>query len=148
MILMTKMKIFRIICNALSSGYPYLTLVLSGNSQLSYFVQNLIEDINHQKLISVASAWEIAIKQSKNKLALAIPLEDYIQQKIQLDDFELLTRQLNHLTIVSTLPFHHNDPFDRLLIAQAMYENISILSRDLAFDTYGVKRIWETLNNP
>jgi PIN domain nuclease of toxin-antitoxin system len=116
----------------------------SGNSQLSDFGRNLIEDINHQKLISIASAWEIAIKQSKNKLTLAIPLEDYLQQKIQLDDFELLTIQLNHLTLVSTLPFYHNDPFDRLLIAQAMTENIPILSKDSAFDAYRVKRIWDT----
>ncbi len=97
----------------------------------------------HQKLISLASVWEMAIKQSKKKLTLALPLEDYIQQKLKFSDFELLPIQLNHLAIISTLPFHHNDPFDRLIIAQAMVEKIPILSRDLAFDSYDIRRIWD-----
>jgi PIN domain nuclease of toxin-antitoxin system len=85
----------------------------------------------------------MAIKQSKNKLTLALPLEDYIQQKLNLQDFELLPINLNHLGIISSLPFHHNDPFDRLIIAQAIVEKIPILSRDLAFDAYGIQRIWD-----
>lgn len=115
----------------------------SGNTQLSIPVRKIMEDTNHQKLISMASIWEIAIKKSNNKLTLAIPLADYIEQKIQLNDFELLAIQLNHLNTISTLPFHHNDPFDRLIIAQGITDNLPILSRDSTFDAYAVRRIWE-----
>ncbi|MEC4816272.1 MAG: type II toxin-antitoxin system VapC family toxin [Scytonema sp. PMC 1069.18] len=115
----------------------------SGDSKLSNTAQIYIEDVKHQKLISLTSVWEMAIKQSKNKLTLALPLEDYIQQKVKLEDFELLPINWNHLAIISSLPFHHNDPFDRLIIAQAIVERIPVLSRDLAFDSYGIQRIWD-----
>ncbi len=115
----------------------------SGDPKLSNTARIYMEDVKHQKLISLASVWEMAIKQSKKKLTLALPLEDYIQQKLKLEDFELLPIHLNHLAIIATLPFHHNDPFDRLIIAQAMVEKIPILSRDLAFDSYDVERIWD-----
>lgn len=115
----------------------------SGNRQLSTTARIYMEDVKHQKSISLATVWEMAIKQSKQKLTLALPLEDYIQQKLNLEDFELLSINLNHLAIISSLPFHHNDPFDRLIIAQAMVEKIPILSRDLAFDDYGIQRIWD-----
>ena len=114
----------------------------SGNVHLSNTVRELMEDINNQKLISIASVWEMAIKLSKGKLTLSLPLENYITQKLNLEDFELLPIKLNHLAIISTLPFHHQDPFDRLLIAQATGENLPILSRDVALDAYQIKRIW------
>lgn len=114
----------------------------SGHSNLSNTVRELMEDTNHEKFISIASVWEMAIKQSKGKLTLLVPLENYITQKINLEDFALLYIQLTHLGIISNLPFHHNDPFDRLLIAQAIAENIPIMSRDGVFDAYPVKRIW------
>jgi len=101
-----------------------------------------MEDINNQKLISIASVWEMAINLSKGKLTLSLPLENYITQKLNLEYFELLPIQLNHLAIISTLPFHHQDPFDRLLIAQATVENLPILSIDVAFDAYKINRIW------
>jgi PIN domain nuclease of toxin-antitoxin system len=115
----------------------------AGNDKLSNRVRNLMEDIDQQKLISLASVWEMAIKQSKGRLTLGLRLEDYIQSKLNLEDFELLPIQLNHLEIISTLPFYHSDPFDRLLIAQAIAEKLPILSRDSAFDAYQVKRIWD-----
>ena len=115
----------------------------SGHPKLSATARQLMEDTTQQKLISLASVWEMGIKQSKGKLTLFLPLEDYIKEKIKLEDFELLPIQLNHLGVISTLPFHHNDPFDRLLIAQVMTENIPILSRDSAFDNYQLNRIWD-----
>lgn len=114
----------------------------SGHPNLSNTAHTLMEDVNHQKLISIASVWEMAIKQSKGKLTITLPLEEYITQKIQLEDFEILPIQLKHLAMISTLPFNHNDPFDRLLITQSIVEKIPILSRDVAFDAYGVNRIW------
>ncbi|NJL84684.1 MAG: type II toxin-antitoxin system VapC family toxin [Chloroflexaceae bacterium] len=104
----------------------------AGNPQLSETGQRLMEDSSHQKLISLASVWEMAIKQSRGKLTLALPLEDYIRQKTDLIDFFLLPIQLSHLAIVAGLPFYHRDPFDRLIIAQAIAEKISVLSYDSA----------------
>jgi PIN domain nuclease of toxin-antitoxin system len=115
----------------------------SGDPKLSNTARIYMEDVKDQKLISLATVWEMAIKQSKNKLTLPLPLEDYIQQKLKLEDFELLPINLNHLAIISSLPFFHNDPFDRLIIAQAIVEKIPILSRDLAFDYYSIQRVWD-----
>ncbi|GCE92148.1 hypothetical protein NIES46_01830 [Arthrospira platensis NIES-46] len=114
-----------------------------GNSRLSDKVRDLVEDGHNHKLISVATVWEMSIKQSQNKLTLEKTASDYIEEKIRLDDFELLPIQLNHLRILSSLPFYHKDPFDRLLIAQAMQENIPILSKDMAFYAYPIQRIWD-----
>ncbi|MCC5899899.1 MAG: type II toxin-antitoxin system VapC family toxin [Phormidium sp. BM_Day4_Bin.17] len=114
-----------------------------GNSRLSDKVRDLVEDGHNHKLISVATVWEMSIKQSQNKLTLEKTASDYIEEKIRLDDFELLPIQLNHLRILSSLPFYHKDPFDRLLIAQAMQENIPILSKDMAFNAYPIQRIWD-----
>ena len=85
----------------------------SGHPNLSNRGRQIMDDVNHQKLISLASVWEMGIKQSKGKLSLSLPLEDYINDKIKLEDFDLLPIKLNHLALISTLPFHHNDPFDR-----------------------------------
>ncbi|MFO7029035.1 PIN domain nuclease [Limnospira fusiformis CCALA 023] len=114
-----------------------------GNSRLSDKVRDLVEDGHNHKLISVATVWEMSIKQSQNKLTLEKTASDYIEEKIRLDDFELLPIQLNHLRILSSLAFYHKDPFDRLLIAQAMQENIPILSKDMAFNAYPIQRIWD-----
>ncbi|NEQ74409.1 MAG: type II toxin-antitoxin system VapC family toxin [Okeania sp. SIO2C9] len=114
----------------------------TGSSNLSDTGRILMENPTHQKLISLASVWEMAIKQSKGKLTLTLPLEPYIEEKIKLEDFATLPIKLKHLSLVSNLPFHHNDPFDRLLIAQAITEKIPILSRDSIFDQYNVNRIW------
>ncbi|AMW29519.1 type II toxin-antitoxin system VapC family toxin [Arthrospira platensis] len=114
-----------------------------GNSRLSDKVRDLVEDGHNHKLISVATVWEMSIKQSQNKLTLEKTASDYIEEKIRLDDFELLPIQLNHLRILSSLPFYHKDPFDRLLIAQSMQENIPILSKDMAFNAYPIQRIWD-----
>jgi len=114
----------------------------SGNENISITARELIEDTNNLKYISIASVWEMAIKQSKGRLNLSVPIDDYIQQKIQFADFKILYIQLSHLQAVSSLPFYHNDPFDRLLIAQAMVKNIPIISRDSMFDSYKVNLIW------
>jgi PIN domain nuclease of toxin-antitoxin system len=84
----------------------------------------------------------MAIKQSKGKLSLSVPLDDYIQEKINLEDFQLLEIKLSHLKIISQLPFYHNDPFDRLLIAQAIAENIPIISQDPLFNLYPINVVW------
>jgi PIN domain nuclease of toxin-antitoxin system len=116
----------------------------AGNSQLSTNARILIEDEDNNKLVSIASIWEMAIKQSNGDLNLSLPLHEYIAQKLSLEDFNLLNINLDHLSEIVTMPFHHKDPFDRLLIAQAIREGIPILSKDSKFDAYSknVNLIW------
>ncbi|WP_341524544.1 type II toxin-antitoxin system VapC family toxin [Nostoc sp. UHCC 0302] len=115
---------------------------VTDNSKLSNTVLALINDENNQILLSIASLWEIAIKQSIGKLAFNLPFEIFITQQLSLNDFSLLDIKVSHVAIVATLPLHHRDPFDRLLIAQALVENIHILSADTIFDAYSTRRLW------
>lgn len=110
--------------------------------RLSGAAANLVGDPRNEILISPATYWEIAIKISLGKYHLPGPFEDFMQQQIDLNDFEILPIAVAHAAQVATLPFHHRDPFDRLLIAQAMTEAIPILSADPALDAYSVNRIW------
>jgi len=109
---------------------------IMGSALLSADTRALIEDEKNRKFISVASLWEIAIKSSIGKLSLSAPFDQLIPQQLSLNGFELLPIEVSHLAAVTTLPFHHRDPFDRLLIAQALAENMPIVSSDPAFDTY------------
>lgn len=101
-----------------------------------------INDSRNEILFSTASIWEMAIKQSTGKLNLSNPYASFIKDQMRLNDIDLLPITIEHLEIVASLPFHHRDPFDRLLISQVLVENISILSVDTAFDAYPIKRIW------
>ena len=114
----------------------------SGNSKLSQKARLLMENEEITKLISLTTVWEMGIKQSKGKLTLAVPLQQYIQDKLTLEDYEILPITLKQLAKITTLPFYHNDPFDRLLIAQAMTEQIPLLSKDTAFEPYEIEVIW------
>jgi PIN domain nuclease of toxin-antitoxin system len=93
-------------------------------------------------LLSVASLWEISIKISIGKLTLAQPFDVFLQQQLTSNDIEMLPISLVHLGVVSTLPFHHRDPFDRLLIAQAIIEKMPVVGIDAAFDAYSITRLW------
>ncbi len=83
----------------------------SGNSKLSTKVRLLMDNEEITKLITLTTVWEMGIKQSKGKLTLAVPLEQYIQDKLTLEDYEILPITLKQLAKITTLPFHHNDPF-------------------------------------
>lgn len=115
---------------------------IEGNSKLSGQARALIEDVGNDKLISTASLWEIAIKISKGRLTLADNLEILIPQQMAINGFNFLNIEIDHVYVVAKLPFHHKDPFDRLLIAQSMMENFPIVSSDTAFDDYDVQRLW------
>ena len=90
----------------------------------------------------MASFWEIAIKQSLGKLGLPAAVERYLPEQMSLNGFETLAIKFRHVAGTADLPWHHRDPFDRLLVAQAMEEKVSIVSRDAQFDAYGLTRIW------
>ncbi|MBI1745770.1 MAG: type II toxin-antitoxin system VapC family toxin [Acidobacteria bacterium] len=114
---------------------------VNDDPQLSVDAKNLLES-DVDLLLSLASLWEIAIKVSIGKLALPDSYDKFIPQQVALNDVQILPIGLAHLGSVATLPFHHRDPFDRLLIAQAMVEKVSIVSADAVFDRYGIGREW------
>jgi PIN domain nuclease of toxin-antitoxin system len=92
--------------------------------------------------VSLASFWEIAIKVSLNKLRLPGIIDRYLADQMSLNGFEQLGISFRQIMRCATLERHHGDPFDRLLVAQAREESLAIVSRDPAFDRYGIKRIW------
>ena len=115
---------------------------IGGHSNLSATARSLIEDPANQSFVSVASLWEMAIKVSLGKLTLKSPFETLVPQQLQPNGFGLLAITVDHLASVISLPFHHRDPFDRLLVAQATVEQMPLVGRDLAFDAYGIQRLW------
>lgn len=121
--------------------HAWLWFVLGDNS-LTPAARSAIEDAQNEKLISAASYWELAIKASLGKFRLPRPYADFIDHAIRGQGFSVLPIAASHATIVSELPFHHRDPFDRLLVAQALAENIHLVSADATFDRYGVRRLW------
>jgi PIN domain nuclease of toxin-antitoxin system len=90
----------------------------------------------------MASYWEIAIKLSLKKLNLPAAIERYLPQQMSMNGFETLEISFRQTMGTAALPWHHRDPFDRLLAAQALEEKLGIVSRDAIFDSYGLKRIW------
>jgi PIN domain nuclease of toxin-antitoxin system len=115
---------------------------VQNSEKLTSSVTMLINDGKNEILLSIASIWEMAIKQSTGKLSLGFPYGSFIREQMRINNLELLPISLEHLEIIASLPLHHRDPFDRLLIAQAQFENIPILSVDIAFDAYSIQRIW------
>ena len=92
--------------------------------------------------LSVASCWEVAIKVSRGRLTLPKPIDRFFPEQLGLNGFQLLQIDLDDVARVATLPFHHRDPFDRLLVAQALSEELTVVSADPVFRKYGVKRVW------
>jgi len=113
-----------------------------GDPQLSAVAIRLIFDPANRILVSAASHWEIAIKMKTGKLILREPLLDFVQHAVIDNGFTLLPIEPKHTAIVATLPFHHKDPFDRMLVAQALAEGIPLMSADATLDAYGVQRLW------
>ncbi|MFN0122251.1 MAG: type II toxin-antitoxin system VapC family toxin [Blastocatellia bacterium] len=112
--------------------------------ELPQATRDLLEEPSSELYFSHASIWEMAIKVSIGKLHFAANVADLATTQAQKDDIELLPIQLPHLKLIESLPLHHKDPFDRLLIAQTLVEGFAIVSIDAAFDAYGVNRIWLT----
>src|SRR5437762_2824443 len=110
--------------------------------QLSSTATSLIMDPGDEKLVSPASYWEIAIKVSVKKYALSKPYDVFMDEAIDKNGFAYLHIEPKHTAVVATLPFHHKDPFDRLLVAQALVEGTPIISNDTALDAYGITRLW------
>jgi PIN domain nuclease of toxin-antitoxin system len=93
--------------------------------------------------LSPASHWEIAIKIALGKYALPESFAQFMKRELAENDMTILPIEIMHTEQLITLPFHHRDPFDRLIISQALAENLPIVSIDSKFDAYGVERIWK-----
>lgn len=102
----------------------------------------LVEDSVNDVFISPASFWEIAIKVRLGKLDLRCSYDELMQRGIFGNDFIILPIEPKHTSLLTTLPLYHKDPFDRLLVAQAIIDGLAIVSVDAQFDAYGVQRLW------
>lgn len=109
---------------------------------LSATARTLIADPMNDVAISPASYWEVAIKVSIGKYPLTVPFEQFFTAGIEQNDFSILPIEIRHTAVLSSLPMHHKDPFDRMIISQAKTEQIPVVSVDVAFDQYDVARIW------
>lgn len=116
---------------------------IGGNVQLSFYARQLMDDEANELFVSSASLWEMAIKFSIGKLELGQPFETLFPAQLENNSIEILGISVEHLKAVCSLPFHHRDPFDRLIIAQAQVEKLPIISTDTIFDRYGIKREWQ-----
>lgn len=119
-----------------------LLWLVSDNSQLSPKGRELLIDPDNDLLLSPATYWELAIKISIGKYRLSDPLAVYIDEAVQLYGLNILPIAPKHAEAIVLLHAHHRDPFDRMLIAQAIVEGVAVVSADKAFDAYPIKRLW------
>ncbi|MBW8333610.1 MAG: type II toxin-antitoxin system VapC family toxin [Prolixibacteraceae bacterium] len=115
---------------------------ITEDSLLPLKTKRVIENPDNTCFVSIASFWEIAIKQSIGRLNLFSDLEE-IFRIIENTGFELLPITTNQILINAKLPLFHQDPFDRIIIAQAICENLQIVTKDGQFENYDVSLIWE-----
>ncbi len=114
----------------------------SDPDRLSAQVLSICENPENELLLSVASVWEMQIKRQLGKLELRLPLAELIHQQQMQNSIQLLSITLDHALALDELPVHHKDPFDRLLIAQAHAEDLTLISGDPVFSQYAVNLVW------
>jgi PIN domain nuclease of toxin-antitoxin system len=110
---------------------------LTNPGRLSTATSKAIEEEENEVLVSMVTSWEISIKKSLNKLQPPDDLESQLVEK----QFELLPISMNHTRAVELLPHHHGDPFDRMLIAQAQVEGLTLVTSDRAIRRYAVSTL-------
>lgn len=121
---------------------------INDSPELSQTIRDRLANPEVEARLSLASIWEMAIKISLGKLRLNCdtesqpPLERFLPQQMQINAIGMLNIAFRHVAKVATLPWHHRDPFDRLLVAQSLVEGLPLASVDKAFDAYDVERIW------
>jgi PIN domain nuclease of toxin-antitoxin system len=113
-----------------------------GNAALSAPARAAIEDLGNEKNVSHATAWEVAIKASLGKLKLMVQYDELFPSALQANGLLSLPPDFRHFRELLTLPFHHRDPFDRLLIAQARVEGLTLVTCDPHFRNYCVPLLW------
>ena len=115
---------------------------INGDNQLSFMARQAIQDTANDKMVSIASLWEISIKLNIGKLQLDMPYKD-LMWHMNINGFQLLPVHFEHTTTLTTLELHHGDPFDRIIISQALTEDLTVISRDKNFNEYrDLKLLW------
>ncbi|SOD99575.1 type II toxin-antitoxin system VapC family toxin [Spirosoma fluviale] len=115
---------------------------LEGSQELSVNCRIAIENPTNKIFVSVASFWELAIKLSiGGKIELSVSL-DQLNELVRRNNISVLPVLVAHTVIVRSLPFYHKDPFDRIIIAQAMSDDMTVLSRDGHFSSYPIQVVW------
>ena len=112
------------------------------SSRLTATGRSLIDNGENDILLSTASVWEMAIKHSIGRLTFSMPFMEFIKQQIAVNRIDIVEITFDHIEVVASLPLHHRDPFDRLIIPQSMVQQIPILSVDAIFDAYAIARVW------
>ena len=115
---------------------------LQGDKKLSDKARQLIDSPRNSKFLSIVSLWEIAVKVSLGKLVLDKSFERLFPEQLHFNRIQILDITVDSLIKLTTLPFHHRDPFDGLIIAQALVEELPIIGADAAFDAYGISKEW------
>jgi PIN domain nuclease of toxin-antitoxin system len=121
--------------------HVFLWLII-GDERLSKKARKAFLDPQNQIFLSAVSLWEIGIKVSLGKLSLKDGWVKQFEKEMKINTIQVLPIEITHCENISTLPFHHRDPFDRMLISQATVERMAILTADSRFSDYGVKCIW------
>jgi PIN domain nuclease of toxin-antitoxin system len=119
---------------------------ISGDQNLDGYARELIEDEVNERYLSLASIWEITIKSSLGRLIAPTPPSRLIREHVWTNAIELLNIEPEHFDSLHTLPFHHNDPFDRLILAQAIQENFVLVTKDEILKEYNVQVKWSAEN--
>lgn len=114
---------------------------VSGDRRLPPRARRAIGNSDDGWVLSAASVWEIAIKSSLGRLTLPAPVDEYMGEKVH-QGLRILAIEWSHAAAVESLPFHHRDPFDRLIIAQAKQERLAVVTKDSVLRKYGVKTVW------
>ncbi|MGL6225402.1 MAG: type II toxin-antitoxin system VapC family toxin [Thermoguttaceae bacterium] len=112
----------------------------SGDERLPSTARQIIQDVQQEAFVSIVTLWEIAIKLQLGKLNLGRTLDEFIVFTAQ-NDFRWLGITPSHILEYALLPLHHKDPFDRMLIAQTLSENMLFIGCDSIFDVYSIQRI-------
>ncbi len=111
-------------------------------AELSATALAALRDPNNTFLISLVTLWELQIKIGLNKLSIGVSLPEMVRQEVEVNGMELLPITTDHIYALSSLPHHHRDPFDRLLIAQAQVEGATLVTKDHLIALYSVATIW------
>jgi PIN domain nuclease of toxin-antitoxin system len=127
--------------NCLLDTHTFLWFI-NDDAALSVTAKAMIEDVSSTVYLSIASVWEMAIKVSLGKLTMPLPLDNFITEQLLENNINLHPIHVRHTGLVATMPFHHRDPFDRMIIAQSLSDQLPIIGQDQIFDAYGVKRHW------
>ena len=111
-------------------------------AELSAVSLTALRDSSNTLFLSMVSLWELQIKVGLNKLSVSVSISEMVRQEVEVNGMQLLPIALDHIYALSSLPHHHRDPFDRLLIAQAQVEGATLVTKDHLIALYSIPTLW------